>query len=204
MGTRGWPRYGGVLIGLLTALWVTQAAGAHVLVTPTTSAPGAAQLYTITVQGERPVPTTRVQVQIPPGVVVASFAAAPGWQRQISLNSVGAITAITWSGGIILPQEYTQFGVYARNPPRAGALTWPTIQTYQDGFPVAWTGSPTSLQPAPITTLGGVSPVGATVAAGGGGDGTITDLALAAALLSLGLSGICLALLILTLRRRIL
>ena len=192
------------LIGLFVALFVSQPAAAHVLVTPTTSAPGAAQLYTITVQGERPVPTTRVQVQIPPGEVIVAFAASPGWQRQISVNSAGVVTAITWSGGIILPQEYAQFGVYARNPPRTGTMVWPTVQTYQDGFLVAWSGSPTSLQPAPLTTLGGAPPVGVTVARGGGGDGTITDLALATALLSLGLSGICLALLILILRRRIL
>ncbi|HEY8284951.1 MAG TPA: DUF1775 domain-containing protein [Chloroflexota bacterium] len=199
------PRYVGALFGLLAAFFLARPAGAHILVTPSSSAPGAAQLYTITVQGERPVPTTRVRIQIPPGLVIASFAPSPGWQRQISLNSAGTVTAITWSGGLILPQEYAQFGIYARNPPHVGTMAWPAFQTYQDGFPVAWTGSPTSLQPAPTTQIGGPSPPGVTVAGtGGGGGGIAADLALAAALLALGLSGICLALVILVLRRRIL
>ncbi|HXT36277.1 MAG TPA: DUF1775 domain-containing protein [Chloroflexota bacterium] len=205
MGTTRTRRYGGALTGLLAVLCLVRPASAHVLVTPSSSAPGAAQLYTITVQGERPVPTTQVRIQIPSGMVIASFAPSPGWQRQISLDSAGTVTAITWSGGLILPQEYAQFGIYARNPARTGTMTWPAYQTYQDGFPVAWTGSPASLQPAPTTQLGGLPPPGVTVAASGGGDGGVTaDLALAAALLSLGLSGICLALVILAMRQRIL
>ena len=202
IGTTRTRCYGAALIGLLAVLFQIRPAGAHILITPSASAPGAAQLYTITVPDERPVPTTQVRIEIPPGMVIASFAPSPGWRRRISLNGAGTVTAITWSGGFILPQEYAQFGLYARNPVRTGTVAWPAFQTYQDGLPVAWTGSPASQEPAPTTQLGR-SP-GVTVTTTGGEGGIAADLALAAALLALGLSGICLALIILSLRRHIL
>lgn len=197
-GARWWIGLAAIVAGVLgTAM----PAAAHILITPSASLPGSTQLYTITVPEERPVPTVGVEVHVPAGVVVVSFAAAPGWQRQISVNGAGTVTAVTWSGGVILPGEYAQFGLYARNPDRAGSLVWPTTQIYQDGLRVAWTGATDSLQPAPITLLGGASASAGGVVPASSGTDTMAEVALAASLLALGLAALCLGLLILNLRR---
>jgi uncharacterized protein YcnI len=197
---------GAALAGVLLALLPARPVAAHVLVTPTHSAYGAAELYTVTAQCERPVVTTRVELRIPPGVTVYSFAPTPGWQREIQVDGAGRVTGIVWSGGLILPQEFAQFGFFARNPARGSALIWNAIQTYQDGFAVSWTGATNSLQPAAVTVLG--STQGAPALPGGdtgtGDSSTLATVGLGVALLALALSLLCNGLLILVIRRRLL
>ncbi len=191
---------------MLALLLPARPAAAHVLVTPAHSTYGAAELYTVTAQCERPVATTRVELRIPPGVTVYSFAPTPGWQREIQVDGAGRVTGIVWSGGLILPQEFAQFAFFARNPARGSTLIWNAFQTYQDGFAVAWTGAPNSLQPAAVTVLGS-TPGAPAIAGGGTGTGdtpTIAIVGLGVALLALALSLLCNGLLILIIRHRLL
>lgn len=186
-------------------LWAgVPAASAHVQVDPTLSAAGAEQHYLFSVPSERPSATVRVRIEIPVGVTVFAFGAAPGWQRELDEDAQGAVRAVTWSGGAILPQEYQAFSLDARNPAAGGRIVWKAVQTYADGSVAAWTGPAGSAQPAAVTTLGGVaSRSDASAGLSSGGDAIVQDIALAAALLALALSLLANGLLVLALRRRI-
>jgi uncharacterized protein YcnI len=195
------------LPALLAFLATASVAQAHVQVTPHHSVQGTDEQYTVTVPTERPVPTVAVRVLIPAGVVIYSYAAAPGWQRELQEDSSGHVTAITWSHGLILPEEYVQFGFAARNPP-GGTLVWKAYQTYQDGLVVAWIGPQSSRQPASVTTLGGAGVQGdgaqATTSSSGSSDSTTAGLGVALSALALALSVLNTGLLVLVLRRRLL
>lgn len=196
---------GAALCVCLTALvCMTQTASAHIVVLPARSAPGAAEQYTVSVPTERGVPTVKVRIEIPAGVVVYQYDDPPGWSRELDTAADGHVTAITWSGGAILPTEYATFSFMATNPRTGTALVWKATQTYQDGLTVRWDGAPSSRQPASITSLS-LGTIGAGAGVGtGSNDHTLAETGLAIALLALALSLFGNGLLILSLRRRVL
>ena len=127
-------------------------AAAHVQVTPAQVAPGDAALFTVLVPNERDVPTTTVAVQIPDGVIPFAFEETPGWERTEQQAANGALESVTWTGS--LPAgSFVRFTFLASSPEAEGTLTFPAVQTYEDGQEAAWIGAPDSEEPAPTVEV---------------------------------------------------
>jgi len=130
--------------------------GAHVVVFPhdlLTTAPACGTItFAVRVPTEKPIPTTAVRLRIPPTITVIAVQAKPGWRADFLTNK-GRITAITWSGGKIMPREFDEFAFLAAVPKTAGTVSWDAEQTYADGSVVAWTGAPGSETPHSQTTF---------------------------------------------------
>jgi uncharacterized protein YcnI len=138
-------------------------ASAHVTVEPRESTTRAFQRYTVRLPTEKDVPTIKIRVEFPAGVVVSRFLPKAGWTRDTEKDGTGRLVAVTWSGGQIAPDEFEEFGFIGRNPAEAGAISWKAYQTYQDGETVEWSGPEGSDKPASVTIIRA-----ATVAEGGG------------------------------------
>ena len=170
----------GALVAL-GALATAAAASAHAIVSPAVALNGKLQVFTLSVPTEKEnLTTTEVELTLPKGFAVDSFAPAPGWHRTTTASTV------TWTGGHVPTEEDA---VFQFNASTAGARTYmfDVRQTYSDGSIVDWTGPESSDTPAP--TIEAVSSIG-----GGGSTLGIVALALAgaailAALLSLASSG---------------
>jgi uncharacterized protein YcnI len=141
--------FSGLLAGLLLGAGVAQA---HITVWPRESATDASELYTVRVPAEKTVPTVQVRVEFPPDVTVSRFVPAPGWQKEVSKDGSGRITAVTWSGGQIAPDEMGLFQFTARNP-KTGQVAFKAIQTYSDKSVVEWTGPADDRTPAALVKL---------------------------------------------------
>jgi periplasmic copper chaperone A len=151
------------LAGLGLGLLVPTAA-AHVQVTPAQVAPGDSATFTVLVPNERDVPTTKVQLKIPVDVIPFSFEEVPGWERTLAVASQGPIDSVTWTGS--LPAgSFVRFTFLASSPEAEGTLTFPAVQTYEDGQEVAWIGPPDSEEPAPTVEV-----TAAAAAANAGGE----------------------------------
>lgn len=144
----------------------------HVTVTPAQSAPAATQRYCVRVPGEKPVPTTRVEVQFPGGLQVTGVEAPQAWAATTQKDRDGRIVGAIWEGGRIVQKEYLEFGVLARNPDTAATLAWKAIQTYRDGSEVHWIGPPRAQFPAAVTAVstGGTGPGASGACTGGRAD----------------------------------
>lgn len=138
---------------ILITLFTSLTAIAHVTISPKQSQPGATQKYTMRVPTERTVPTVRIELQVPPGVVISSFEENAGWKVEPQKDASGNIITAVWSGGSIPPREAAEFSFVCRNPANATKLVWKAIQTYQDGVRAEWTGEEGTRSPAPVTIL---------------------------------------------------
>lgn len=141
-----------VLAALAVPLAAAPAAGAHAVVRPAESRPADLQEYTLTVPNEKQADTNSVAVQVPDGITFLIVRPVPGWKTKLE-HAGGRISVMRWTGGRIPPDGYENFHWIARNPVRAGALTWKTVQGYASGAPVRWVGPPDSDAPAAQTTL---------------------------------------------------
>jgi uncharacterized protein YcnI len=117
-------------------------------VAPVEAPARAEQRYAISIQGEKTVPTTRVEIQFPRELRVLSVDAPPGWSAAPQSGRDGRILAATWSGGTIGSGTAAHFDVLARNPDGGAVLRWTVIQTYGDGSEVHWNGPPSGEFPA--------------------------------------------------------
>ncbi len=126
---------------------------AHVTVSPVESAPQAFQRYTLVVPGEKPLATTRLEVEFPQGLRVRETEALIGWRTTVRKDAKGDIASATWEGGSIPSRQFAEFGVIARNPDAETELSWKAIQTYQDGSEVHWIGARGSQFPAALTKV---------------------------------------------------
>ncbi len=141
------------LLGVVLAFSLGGSVQAHITLDPAEAPAGGFVKYTVRVPTERDVPTVRIRVEFPAGVVVSRFLPKEGWQRQVEKDSSGRVTAVTWSGGNLGPDEFEEFAFLARNPSTPGKIVWKAYQTYQDGTVVEWTGPESSDRPAPVTML---------------------------------------------------
>jgi len=141
------------------------AASAHVQVTPAQVAPGDAATFTVLVPNERDVPTTRVALQIPDGVIPFAFEETPGWERTEQQAADGSLESVTWTGSLPVG-SFVRFAFLASSPEAEGTLTFPAVQTYEDGQEAAWIGPPDSDQPAPTVEVTSAAP-----SANAGGEG---------------------------------
>jgi periplasmic copper chaperone A len=155
------------------ALLAPAAAQAHVTVQPDTAPAGGYTRVDVRVPNERDdAGTTKVDVQLPPGFISASYQPVPGWDVKVTrskaagpidagegLESDEQVSRITWSGdgeqGVIAPGEFQDFGLSLKMPDgKAGdKLTFKALQTYDDGQVVRWIGPEEADEPAPVVTL---------------------------------------------------
>jgi uncharacterized protein YcnI len=167
----------------LVLLLLPTAADAHVTVQPATAPSGGFTRLDLVVPNERSdAGTVKVDVQLPPGVISASYAPVPGWAVKLKREKLATpvktedgfevdeqISQITWTGngarGVIPPGAFQEFGLQVKLPTgRPGeTLTFKALQTYAGGEVVRWIGPPDSDEPAPTITL--------TPAASSGGHG---------------------------------
>jgi uncharacterized protein YcnI len=140
------------------------------------------------VPNERGFPTTRVHLTFPSGVRVISFDEVPGWTLDaLSPDGGATFTEATWAG--VLPVgRFVEFAFIGVNPTEPTTLEWDAVQEYDDGTIVAWTGPVESSTPASVTRV--VAPGDATTAPDGSGSAGVLlgGLALALAMVSLGLA----------------
>ena len=154
------------LIGVL-ALAVPATASAHVTLQPDEAAAGDFTVLNVRVPNERDdAATTKVDVQLPPGFVFASYQPVPGWSVAVKMEKlakplsshgekiVEQVAQMTWTadsdGAGIQPGQFQDFPISVQIPGEAGdTLTFKALQTYDDGEVVRWIGTPDSEQPAP-------------------------------------------------------
>jgi uncharacterized protein YcnI len=145
----------GVII-CLALLLATSTAFGHATVYPRTSEPGSYEKYVLRVPNERDVPTVRVEIRFPAALRVVSFSDVPGWQLRMMKDTAQRITGAVWNG-VLPPERFIEFPFVAVNPKESTTLSWPTIQTYENGERVEWTGPDSSNTPAAITSVGSLS-----------------------------------------------
>jgi len=173
-------RIAGVVIALTLA--VQTLALAHAVVFPKASTTGAFERYSIRVPNEKKVATTRVEIQFPADVRVSSFEDVAGWQLEVVRDSAQRIIGAVWTG-TLAPERFAEFPFVAANPKTATEIHWPVFQTYADGEKVEWTGPAGSKRPASVTTIAAAS-----TASSGGSPSWMSGIALALAVVALGLS----------------
>lgn len=164
-------------------------ASAHVRVFSTDAKPGGYGELTFRVPNESDTASTiSLRVQVPADTPLASVSIEPvqGWTATTTTGPIDppvevhgtevteAVTEITWTadpGGGIAPGQYQTFSISGGPLPEADELTFPTIQTYDDGMESAWIeptidGEEEPESPAPVLTLAssGVEAGGATAA----------------------------------------
>lgn len=169
------------------------AASAHVRVSSGDAAPGGFGELTFRVPNESDTASTvSLRVQIPAGTPLASVSVkpVPGWTATTTTGPVDppvevhgsqvteAVTEITWTadpGAGIAPGQYQTFSISAGPIPEVDAISFPAIQTYDDGVEQAWIeptveGQDEPQSPAPVLSLTGTSD-----SAHGSGTGTGTS-----------------------------
>ena len=183
-----------ILAAVAALLLAPAAAQAHVTIQPDTAPAGGFTRLDVRVPNERDdAGTTKVDVQLPPGFIAASYEPVPGWKVKVTrskadkpidtgegLQSDTQVSRITWTGdgkqGIVRPGEFQDFGLSLKMPEgEAGdKLTFKALQTYDDGQVVRWIGPEDADEPAPIVTLEAGSAGGGhgapAASAGGGSD----------------------------------
>lgn len=191
--------------GLLITLAAAPAA-AHVTVKPGEAAAGGYQTLTFQVPNEDDeAATTALQVTLPTDAPIASVSVQPrpGWSYDVDRRTLDApietghgeisevVSAITWTAddpaAAIAPGEFDTFLVSAGPlPTGVDTLSFPAVQTYDDGQVVSWIetaapGAPTPDHPAPVLTLvaGEEAVVAQSAATGTDAEGSDTALVVA-------------------------
>jgi uncharacterized protein YcnI len=158
---------------LAAALLIPAAAQAHVTVQPNTAPAGGFTRLDVRVPNEQDkAATTKVEVEMPPGFAFASYEPVPGWKTTVKTEKLdqpiqtddgeidSQVKTITWTADStaagIQPGQFQDFGLSVGLPADGkpgDALTFPAIQTYDNGDVVRWIGDPDSEEPAPQVTL---------------------------------------------------
>jgi uncharacterized protein YcnI len=170
------PRRAQPTVAALTAIaWLALAAPAlgHAVISPPVIEPSTLQVFTLSVPTEREDRvTTRIELTVPNGFAIDSFAPAPGWKRRVSSTGSGesaVVNRVTWSGGSTPTEEDAVFQFNA-SAGAAHTYTFKVRQTYDDGTVVDWSGPESSDTPAPQ--------IEARTSLGGGGSSTVSIVAL--------------------------
>ncbi len=165
-----------IAITAALALLAPAAAQAHVSLHPNEVPTGSFATLDIRVPNETDnANTVKLAVQVPPGFLDVSPEYMPGWTAKVLTSKLakpvktdgGTITEqvreIVWAGdgsqGKIPPGEFLNFPISTEIPGKEGqALTFKTLQYYDNGQVVRWIGPPSSDNPAPsidVTAAGG-------------------------------------------------
>lgn len=158
---------------LAAALLVPGIAQAHVTVQPNEVPAGGFTRLDVRVPNEEDNATTnKIQVQLPDGFVEASYEPVAGWKVDVKKQKLaqpiqtddGPVTEqvhqITWTAtdpaAALQPGQFQDFGLSVAMPDNAkegDVLSFPAIQTYDNGDVVRWIGPPDSEHPAAQVTL---------------------------------------------------
>jgi uncharacterized protein YcnI len=158
---------------LAGALLVPALAQAHVTVQPNEVPAGGFTRLDVRVPNEEDNATTnKVQLQLPSGFAEASYEPVSGWRVDVKKQKLaqpiqtddGPVTEevrrITWTAtdpaAALQPGQFQDFGLSVAMPDSAkegDVLTFPAIQTYDNGDIVRWIGPPDSEHPAAQVTL---------------------------------------------------
>src|ERR671932_2221620 len=108
------PRRAAVaVLAALGCLAFAAPAFGHAVVSPPVVEPGTLQVFTLSVPTEREDrATTKVELTVPKGFAIDSFAPAPGWRRTVSSTGSGesaVVSKVTWSGGHTPTEEDSVF-----------------------------------------------------------------------------------------------
>lgn len=146
----------------LGALALASDAQAHVTVHPNVVPAGSSSEVRLRVPNESgTASTTRVDVQLPPGVTSVSVDPPAGWRAHITTHRLARpvrteqgidteVTQVDFVGGRIAPGRFVDFPVVMPIPGAVGAvLTLKALQAYSDGSVSRWIGPPGSDEPAP-------------------------------------------------------
>jgi uncharacterized protein YcnI len=168
-----------VAVPALTALAClvgAPAAFGHAVMSPPVVEPATLQVFTLSVPTEREDrETTKVELTVPKGFAIDSFAPAPGWKRTVSSTGSGedaVVNKVTWTGGTTPTEEDSVFQFNA-TATAAQTYTFTVRQTYDDDNVVEWNGPESSDTPAPQ--------VEARESLGGSGTPTVAIIALVTA-----------------------
>ena len=152
----------------VAAVVFPSAAAAHVTLNPREWEAGGFARFDVRVPNERPnADTTEVTVQFPDGLTFVSFQPKPGWKRTVEMETLAEpievfgeeiteqVASVTWSGGVIKPGEFDEFGLSFRVPETPGeSLMFPSLQTYSNGELVRWVDpDPEAETPAPQVAI---------------------------------------------------
>jgi uncharacterized protein YcnI len=148
----------------LGALVLPASAFAHAELSPPVGLKGKLEFYTLAVPTEKDnATTTSIELTVPSGFGIDSFAPSPGWTRKLVQTGSGenaVIQKVTWTGGSTPTEEDSVFSFLASGS-SAKTYTFGVRQTYSDGSVVDWTGPESSDTPAPTievrSSLGGGS-----------------------------------------------
>jgi uncharacterized protein len=151
----------------MLALVAPASASAHVTLQPSEAPAGDYVVLDVRVPNERDDAATRkVDVQVPPGFVFASYQPVAGWTAQVKMEKIAEpltshgeqideqVSQITWTAtndaAAIQPGQFQDFPISVQIPGEAGdSLTFKALQTYDDGEVVRWIGAPEADEPAP-------------------------------------------------------
>jgi uncharacterized protein len=210
----------------VAALAVPAAASAHVTLNPKEAAAGAYTVLDVRVPNERDnASTTKVEMQMPPGVAAVSYQAVPGWTVKVVKAKLAkpiqtddgpiteGVSTMTWTAddhdAAIAPGQFGDFPIQMQIPGKAGdVLTFKALQTYSNGEVVRWIGSPSADEPAPTVTVtaatsdAGAAPAAAPTSAPPADDDSGSSDTLAIVALIVGALGLLAAILALVTRRR--
>jgi hypothetical protein len=139
------------ILALLAAALAT-AASAHVTIWPQQSAPGAREKYELRVPNERKFDTIAIEFRFAPGLRVTAVEQKPGWQAEALRDPAGKLIGVRWTGRLP-PENFTEFGLLAVNPPAGGDLVFTALQAFTDGTKIEWSGAAGSKSPAPRVRL---------------------------------------------------
>ena len=155
-----------------TMLVFAGAASAHATLSPPVAKAKVLQVFTLSVPTEEEgATTTEIELTVPNGLSIDSFAPSPGWKRTEQATGSGeeqVIQKVTWTGGKVPTGEDSVFQ-FNGELTSAKTIVVPVRQTYSSGKIVDWTGPESSDTPAPrvegVSSLGGGSTSTLTIAA---------------------------------------
>jgi uncharacterized protein YcnI len=139
-------------------------ASAHAILSPPVAKAKVLQVFTLSVPTEEAgATTTEIEMTVPNGLSIDSFAPAPGWKRTEQATGSGesqVIQKVTWTGGKGPTGEDSVFH-FNGTLISAKTIVVPVRQTYSSGQVVDWSGPESSDTPAPriegVSDLGGSS-----------------------------------------------
>lgn len=158
----------GITVVAVIAMLIPAVAQAHVTLQPSEVPVGGFARLDVRVPNERDdAATTKVEVQMPDGFIFASYEPVPGWTAEVKTEKLDEpveaeggsyatqVKTITWTadsdGDGIQPGQFQDFGLSAGIPEQyepGATMTFPAIQTYDNGEVVRWIGEPDSEEPA--------------------------------------------------------
>ncbi len=159
------------LLAAAAALALAPAAFAHVTIQPDEAPAGGFVRLDVRVPNEQEkADTVRVDLQLPPGFVEASYEPVAGWTVQVKTRKLAEpvqtddgpvseeVGEIVWTAqrdeSGIAPGQFVDFPLSVQIPGKAGdTLTFKALQTYSNGDVARWIGPPDSDEPAPRVTV---------------------------------------------------